>query len=149
MTDPASAKAMAAESLPGSSDEGRAIPPANQPGHHPVKEQDKPDFPPSHSRAQVSDSDQRGGSRNGEAGIASRMRTGKAHIVVEPRPDGRWARQKNGASRAASLHSTQAAAERVARAQAKRERTELVVKDRDGRIERRDSFGADPSTRKG
>jgi hypothetical protein len=74
---------------------------------------------------------------------------GKPHIVVEPRPDGQWARQKNGTQRAASLHSTQSAAEKVARAQAQRERTELVVKGRDGRIQRRDSFGNDPRSVKG
>jgi hypothetical protein len=73
----------------------------------------------------------------------------KAHIVVEPRPDGRWARQKNGTQRAASLHDTQAGAERAARAQAKREHTELVVKGKDGRIQRRDSFGNDPRRSKG
>ncbi|MET0143315.1 MAG: DUF2188 domain-containing protein, partial [Ilumatobacteraceae bacterium] len=32
-------------------------------------------------------------------------------MVVEPRPDGRWARQRNGTERAASLHDTQAEAE--------------------------------------
>jgi hypothetical protein len=77
------------------------------------------------------------------------MQRGKPHIVVEPRPDGSWARQKNGTSRAGSLHSTQAAAERAARAQAKREGTELIVKGRDGRIQRRDSFGGDPRSRPG
>lgn len=77
------------------------------------------------------------------------MQRGKAHIVVEPRPDGRWARQKNGTTRAASLHATQADAERAARSQARRERTELVVKGRDGRIQRRDSFGSDPRHRTG
>jgi hypothetical protein len=77
------------------------------------------------------------------------MQRGKPEIVVEPRADGRWARQKNGTSRAASLHDTQAAAERAARAQAKREHTELVVKGRDGSIQRRDSFGKDPSFRTG
>src|SRR5262245_49546776 len=71
--------------------------------------------------------------------------TGQAHIVVEPRPDGRWARQKNGTRRAASLHSTQAEAIDAARAQARRERTEMVVKGRDGRIQSRDSYGPDPS----
>ncbi len=77
------------------------------------------------------------------------MATRKQHIVVEPRPDGRWARQKNGTQRAASLHNTQAAAERVARAQAQREGTELVVKGTDGRIQRRDSFGNDPRSSRG
>jgi hypothetical protein len=77
------------------------------------------------------------------------METGKAYIVVEPRPDGRWARQKNGTTRAASLHDTQEAAEQAARAQARRERTELVVKGRDGQVQRRDSFGNDPRSRPG
>ncbi len=67
----------------------------------------------------------------------------KADVVVEPRPDGRWARQKRGARRAASLHDTQAGAEAAARAQAKRERTGIVVKGRDGRVERRESYGDD------
>ena len=71
------------------------------------------------------------------------------HIVVEPRPDGRWARQRNGTMRAASLHDTQAAAEQAARAQAKRMGLELVVKGRDGRIQRRDSYGPDPRRSKG
>ena len=73
----------------------------------------------------------------------------KPHIVVEPRPDGRWARQKNGTTRAASLHDSQASAEKAARAQAMREQTELVVKGRDGRIQRRDSYGNDPRSSKG
>ena len=77
------------------------------------------------------------------------MQRGKPQIVVEPRPDGRWARQKNGTQRAASLHDTQAAAESAARLQAQRERTELVVKGRDGTIQRRDSFGSDPRSRPG
>jgi hypothetical protein len=71
----------------------------------------------------------------------------KQAIVVEPRPDGRWARQKNGTKRAASLHNTQAQAERAARKQAKREKTELVIKGENGRIQRRDSFGNDPRGR--
>jgi hypothetical protein len=77
------------------------------------------------------------------------MAAKKAHIVVEPRPDGQWARQKNGTQRAASLHNTQAAAVTAARAQAKRERTELVIKGRDGRIQQRDSYGNDPRRSKG
>ena len=73
----------------------------------------------------------------------------KPYIVVEHRPDGRWARQKNGTSRAASLHGTQREAITRARAQAMREHAELVVKGADGRIQRRDSFGHDPRHVKG
>jgi hypothetical protein len=81
--------------------------------------------------------------------MSIRMTTSTPYIVVEPRPDGRWARQKDGSRRAASLHDTQAAAERAARAQAKREHAELVVKGRDGKIERRSSYGNDPRSTKG
>jgi hypothetical protein len=73
----------------------------------------------------------------------------KPAIEVEPRPDGTWARQKQGTARAASIHNTQKAAEDAARAQAKRERTELIVKGQGGTIRKRDSFGNDPTTRKG
>ena len=73
----------------------------------------------------------------------------KPHIAVEPRPNGRWAVQKNGTSRASSLHDTQSSAEHAARRQAKREKAELVVKGVDGKIQRRDSFGNDPTTRRG
>jgi hypothetical protein len=73
----------------------------------------------------------------------------KPAIEVEPRPDGTWARQKQGTTRAASIHSTQTAAVQAARAQAKRERTELIVKSAGGAIRERDSFGNDPQARKG
>jgi Uncharacterized protein conserved in bacteria (DUF2188) len=77
------------------------------------------------------------------------METNVDHIVVEPRPDGRRARQRNGTKRAASLHYAQVEAEEAARAQAKRMRSELVIKGRDGQILRRDSYGADPARRPG
>jgi hypothetical protein len=73
----------------------------------------------------------------------------KAHISVEPRRDGRWAVQRDGSSRASSLHDTQRAAEAAARAVAKRDKTELVVKGVGGTIVRRDSYGTDPPTRPG
>jgi hypothetical protein len=47
------------------------------------------------------------------------------------------------------VHDTQVAAETAARTRAKRERTELVVKGRDGKIQRRDSYGNDPRSTKG
>ncbi len=71
------------------------------------------------------------------------------HITVEPRPDNRWAVQKDGTSRASKLFDTQRDAEARARAQAKREGAELVVKGRDGKILRRDSHGADSARRPG
>ena len=54
--------------------------------------------------------------------------------------NGKRARRRSG------VHGRKRAA---ARAQAKRGRTELVVKGRDGRIQRRDSYGHDRRDRKG
>ena len=45
----------------------------------------------------------------------------KEKITVEPRPDGRWAVQKDGTKRASGLYKRQSDAEIRARAQAKRE----------------------------
>lgn len=73
----------------------------------------------------------------------------KPHISVEPRDGGRWAVQKNGASRASRVLPSKAEAETIARTQARREGAELVVKGRDGRIQRRDSHGADSPRRPG
>jgi hypothetical protein len=65
------------------------------------------------------------------------------HITVEPRPDGRWAVQKDGTQRASKLFDRQSDAETRARQQARREGAELIVKGQDGRVQRRDSHGAD------
>jgi hypothetical protein len=73
----------------------------------------------------------------------------KSNVAVEPRPDGRWAVQRDGGKRASSLHNTQRQAETAARAIAKREELELVVKGTDGAIQRRDSFGNDPRRSRG
>jgi hypothetical protein len=42
------------------------------------------------------------------------------------------------------VHRTKADAEAAGRAQAKREKTELIIKGADGQIQRRDSYGNDP-----
>lgn len=86
----------------------------------------------------------RAAAKSGGVAAAQRRGSGKPAIEVEPRSDGKWARQKQGTGRAASVHETRAAAEEAARAQARRERTELIVKGRDGQIQRRDSYGNDP-----
>jgi hypothetical protein len=73
----------------------------------------------------------------------------KPHITIEPRPDGRWAVQKDGTRRASKLFDKKSDAEARGRAQAKREGAELVVKRADGRIQQRDSHGADDPRKKG
>lgn len=67
----------------------------------------------------------------------------KRDIHVVPRGGG-WARVKEGASRAGSLHSTQKDAINSAREQARRERVEVVIHRKDGRIRDSDSYGNDP-----
>jgi hypothetical protein len=73
----------------------------------------------------------------------------KPHITIEPRPDGRWAVQKDGTQRASRVFDKKTDAEARGRAQAKREAAELVVKGADGKIQRRDSHGADDPRKKG
>lgn len=75
--------------------------------------------------------------------------TKTANVVVEPRPDGRWAVQRDRGQRASSLHDTQSSAEKRARQIARNYGAELVIKGRDGRIQRRDSHGRDPRGSKG
>ena len=70
-------------------------------------------------------------------------------IVVEPRPDGRWAVQTDRTQRAAKLHDTQAAAVADARRRAQGRGTELVVKDQRGRIQSKDSHGRDDRSVRG
>ena len=70
-------------------------------------------------------------------------------VAVEPRPDGRWAVQTDGTSRAASLHDRKTDAVVSARHLARNKRTELVIKNGKGRIESKDSYGNDPRRIKG
>ena len=71
------------------------------------------------------------------------MSKGKG-VHVTPREDGRWNVVRDGAERASSVHDTQAEAATAGRGTARRERTELYVHGRDGRIRERDSYGNDP-----
>jgi hypothetical protein len=73
----------------------------------------------------------------------------KPQISIEPRDDGRWAVQKDGTQRASRVFDRKADAEARGRAQAKREGAELIVKGANGRIQRRDSHGADDPRKKG
>jgi|TARA_R100000656_G_C3880675_1_gene114344 hypothetical protein len=68
----------------------------------------------------------------------------KRDVHVVPHKDGGWATVKEGASRAGSLHNTQKGAIDRARSQAQREKTEVVIHRRDGRIRDSDSYGNDP-----
>ena len=63
------------------------------------------------------------------------------HVV--PR-DGRWGVKRAGSERASSLHPTQAEAIKAAREIAKRERSEMLIHGKNGRIRERNTYGKDP-----
>lgn len=70
------------------------------------------------------------------------MAKSNLHIV----PHGRgWAVRRDGAGRASSVHPTQRGALQAARPAAKRERAELVIHGRDGKIRDSESYGQDPN----
>jgi hypothetical protein len=75
--------------------------------------------------------------------LATERKPAPPAIAVEPRRDGRWAVQKNGTKRASKLFDTKTPAVAQARAQAKREGAELVVKDQAGKIQSKDAHGRD------
>ena len=75
-------------------------------------------------------------------------KTAKPAVAMQPRPKG-WAVQTDGTRRAASLHPTKADAVDAGRAQAKRQGAELVIKGKDGRIQKKDSHGNDPRSSNG
>ena len=68
----------------------------------------------------------------------------KPQVAVEPRSDGRWAVQSDGAQRADSLHDRKTEAVRRGRELAENKQSELVIKDERGRIVGKDSHGRDP-----
>jgi hypothetical protein len=68
----------------------------------------------------------------------------KKEVHVTPHPEGGWQVRKGGASRASSRHATQREALESGRETAKREKTELVIHGKDGKIRDKDSYGHDP-----
>jgi hypothetical protein len=70
----------------------------------------------------------------------------RIHIVPH---DAGWATRREGASRVGSIHPTQAEATEAARGTAIRERGEVVIHGRSGRIRDANSYGNDPFPPKG
>jgi hypothetical protein len=66
----------------------------------------------------------------------------KKNISVGPSGDGKWDVERG--STHISTHPTQTAAVEKAKPIAKREKTELIIKGRDGKIRSKDSYGNDP-----
>lgn len=78
-------------------------------------------------------------------GVMPKTKPGQ-HVV----PDGgKWAVRKSGSSRASGKFDTQEEAVKNARRIAKKQKTELYVHGRDGKIRQRDSYGNDPYPRRG
>ena len=67
----------------------------------------------------------------------------KKNIYIAPQGD-RWAVKREGNARLISTHRTKALADNTARPIARREKVELVIRGKDGRIQDKDSFGNDP-----
>ena len=63
--------------------------------------------------------------------------------------DGKWAARKSGSSRVSKTFTTQRDAIEFARDLAKKQKTELYIHGRDGKIRERDSYGNDPWPPKG
>ena len=68
------------------------------------------------------------------------------HVIKH---EGGWAAKKEGASRASVVTPTQGEAIDAGRTFAQRERSELVIHGRDGKIRDKDSHGRDPYPPKG
>jgi hypothetical protein len=63
---------------------------------------------------------------------------------VEPRPNGRWAVQRDGTRRADSLHDGKQAAIRRGIELGRRNCGQLRVKGRNGRVQDERTYGGDP-----
>jgi hypothetical protein len=73
----------------------------------------------------------------------------KGDVHVVHRPDQRkWAVEVEG-GRARSTHATKAEAERAGREVARKNKSELLIHRRDGKISERNTYGHDPRRSKG
>ena len=69
----------------------------------------------------------------------------KRDVHVTPHKEGGWQTKREGAGRAGTRHDTQREAIDRARNQAVREKVEVVIHGRNGRIRDSDSYGNDPN----
>ena len=60
-----------------------------------------------------------------------------------------WENKKEGGERASSTAKTKVEAEKLARDQAKREKLEHTIKNKDGKISEKNTYGNDPHPPKG
>ena len=74
------------------------------------------------------------------------MATNDVHVLPS---DKGWKVELEGASRATSTHTTQSAATKAGRVIARRNKSELLIHGRNGRIRDRSTYGRDPRRSKG
>lgn len=72
------------------------------------------------------------------------MLMGRDEHHVVPNSDGGWDVKRSGASKASRHLDTKREAEQVGREISKKQDTELIIHNKDGRISRSDSHGNDP-----
>ncbi|WP_299668496.1 DUF2188 domain-containing protein [uncultured Polaribacter sp.] len=75
--------------------------------------------------------------------------TKKSNHVVPSKERGGWAVKKSGSTRASKSFGRKEDAVKFARELSRRERTELYIHKKDGRIQDRNSYGKDPFPPKG
>lgn len=69
---------------------------------------------------------------------------GKRNLHIVPHEKG-WAVRRGGATRVSSVHPTQREAQDAGRPTAQRDRVELIIHGRDGRVRDSESYGHDPN----
>ena len=67
---------------------------------------------------------------------------------VQPRDDGQWEVKKQGNDRTSSVHGTPGQAADAGKNAAQDERSDLIIKGRDGKIRSKDSYGNVPRSRR-
>lgn len=69
----------------------------------------------------------------------------KKPVVVGPSGDKRWTVKEGGKQNPVSTHQKQSTAIEKAEKIAKQQKTELIIRGRDGQIRSKDSYGPDPN----
>jgi hypothetical protein len=72
----------------------------------------------------------------------------KPPVHTVPHGDG-WANRREGAKRVSKKFATKTEAQAAGRETARRDKTEHLIHKRDGTVGARNSYGNDPSSRKG
>jgi hypothetical protein len=76
------------------------------------------------------------------------MAKGDVHVTWR-QDEAKWAVQKEGASRAGSLHDQKDSAEQAGRQAAINEHSELLIHGKDGKIQERNTYKRDPVSSRG